>query len=136
MSRQYEGLGRLPELAGHLHIGRAGGRIARWVMWTQAIAVAPCWTALLNTSRGCAKAEVAMPDVTSTSFLSRFLRLRHKTQNFSTSKPRLVHTKPRKTRILFRDLCAFAGCIIRPGHTLKFQTDLCLLCVLGVKSNP
>ncbi len=53
------------------------------------MAVAPCWTALRNTSRGCAKAEVAVPEVTSTSFFSRFFRLRHKTQNFSTSKPRV-----------------------------------------------
>ena len=50
-----------------------------------------------NTSRGWASELVAVPEVTSTIFFSRFFRFRHRTQNFSTSSPCTVGARKSAT---------------------------------------
>ena len=57
------------------------------------MAVALQRMASLKTSRGCMRLEVAVPEVISRCLIILFFRLRHKTQNFSTSRPREMGRK-------------------------------------------
>ena len=80
-----DGDGRLAQAPGDLDVGGTWGRVAAG--WTQMTVVAASRMAERNTSLGWTRLPVAVPELTSTHLINRFLRLRQRTQSFSTARP-------------------------------------------------